>query len=204
MALKPEAEKAYTDCTASGKHAKVALGAFLKDDPKRDYFEKMGAQFAAGYFAGTKVAEFDEIDMFECLHAEPTAVEYFYKADEQLKESWIKKDPSGAVKGLDELIRFLGELVMEDYPHTRTQVCKTFDHKDAKWDNLKAIMEAEKDPETTLQATGDKLFFNKKDITTEAGNMTEDYLKQEFRYLGWRLGDTMYKEVQESKDLFLF
>jgi len=98
----------------------------LGDDPKREYFEKMGAQFAAGFLAGTNVGEFDEIDLFECLHREPTAVEYFYRADETLKESWIKKDSHEAVKGLDEMIGFIVELVMEDYPHSHVEVCKEF------------------------------------------------------------------------------
>jgi len=76
--------------------------------------------------AGTKVGEFDEIDLYECLHREPTAVEYFYHADEALKESWIKKDSTEAVKALDELIGFIIELVKEDYPHTHTEVCREF------------------------------------------------------------------------------
>jgi len=33
--------------------------------------------------------------------------------------------------------------------------------------------------------------------------MIEDYLKNEFRYLGWRLGDTMDKASKEGDNLFL-
>lgn len=120
------------------------------DDPKREYYEKLGAQFASGFFIGTEVAEFDEIDLYECLHAEPEAVEYFYKADETLKEAFIKKDMHEAVKALDELIGFLVEMVMEDYPHTKTQVCKRFEGKDAHWDDLKRIMEELKSDDRTL------------------------------------------------------
>lgn len=101
----------------------------------------MGAQFAAGFLAGTHVGEFDEIDLYECLHREPTAVEYFYKADETLKEGWIKKDQTEAVKALDELIGFVVELVMEDYPHTHVEVCKEFQSREANWDDLKRILE---------------------------------------------------------------
>ena len=61
------------------------------DDPKREYFERIGAEFAAGFFAGTKVDEFDEIILYECLHREPEAVEIFYKADLALKEAFIHK-----------------------------------------------------------------------------------------------------------------
>lgn len=97
-----------------------------RPDPKREYFEKMGAQFAAGFLAGTEVGEVDEIDLYECLHREPTAVEYFYKADRTLKEGWIKKDSHEAVQGIDDLLKFIVELVLEDYPHSKTQVCKEF------------------------------------------------------------------------------
>jgi len=100
----------------------------------------MGAEFATGFLAGTKVGGFDSIDLFECLHREPTAVEYFYKADEALKESWLVKDSHKAVKALDEMLGFIVELVMEDYPHTHTQVCKDFDKEGkAKWDDLVRI-----------------------------------------------------------------
>jgi len=53
----------------------------LRDDPKRDYFEKMGARFAAGFLAGTNVGHFDEIDLYECIQREPEALGIFYKAD---------------------------------------------------------------------------------------------------------------------------
>jgi hypothetical protein len=86
----------------------------------------MGAQFASGFLAGTEVGDLDEIDLYECLHREPTAVEYFYKADMELKSSWIKKDSTDAVKALDELIEFVIELIIEDYPHTKTEVCREF------------------------------------------------------------------------------
>jgi len=40
MTLLPEAEKAYTDCTASAKAVGGRFKTILKDDPKREYFEK--------------------------------------------------------------------------------------------------------------------------------------------------------------------
>jgi len=126
MAMLPDAEKAYSDCLSSGKFLKGRFGTILKDDPKREYFEKEGAEFASGFFAGAKVDGFDPIDLYNCLHREPTSVEYFYKADEELKYSWMKKDSHEAVKALDELIGFLIEMVKEDYPHTHHEVCTEF------------------------------------------------------------------------------
>jgi hypothetical protein len=43
----------------------------LGDDPRREYFEKSGAEFAEGFFAGTRVDHFDPIDLYNCLHREP-------------------------------------------------------------------------------------------------------------------------------------
>lgn len=120
------------------------------EDPKREYFEKMGAQFASGFFAGTEVGELDEIDLYNCLHREPEAVHFFYRADEALKESWIKKDSHEAVKALDEMIRFVVEMVIEDYPRTHYEVCREFKDRHLEWHDLGEIMKEEKEPETTL------------------------------------------------------
>jgi len=109
-----------------------------------------------------------------------------------LKDSWIHKNPDEAVKGLDGLIGFVVELVMETYPHTHIEVCKDFDKtKRAQWGDLAKIMHDERDKDTTLQMVGDKLTFNKKDISDKAKEMVEDYISGEFRHLGWNLGKTM-------------
>jgi len=50
---------------SKGPHKKRASG--FGDDPKRDYFEKMGARFASGFLAGTGVGDVDEVDVYECL-----------------------------------------------------------------------------------------------------------------------------------------
>lgn len=129
LALVPDLEKAYSDCLSSDSHmlrGNRKHEPTLKDDPRREYFEKLGAEFARGFFAGTRVDNFDSIDLYNCLHREPRAVEYFYKADETLKYSFIKHEETEAVKALDELIGFLAEMVMTDYPHTRIEVCKEF------------------------------------------------------------------------------
>lgn len=87
------------------------MSSRLGDDPRKEYFEKEGARFAAGFMAGTNVGHFDEIDLYECLQNEPKALGIFYKADETLKESWIKKDSTEAVKALGEMVYFLVEMI---------------------------------------------------------------------------------------------
>ena len=131
LKLEPLATKALADCKSGGKSIKGKfLGALkgkkVNDDPKREYFEKIGAEFARGFYAGTKVGETDSIDLYNCLHREPTAVEYFYRADLSLKESFIHKDANQAVKASKELVGFIVELILEDYPHTHHEICSEF------------------------------------------------------------------------------
>jgi hypothetical protein len=78
LAMLPDVEKAYTDCLSSAKTIGGRFKTILKDDPKREYFEKLGAEFASGFFAGVKVDHFDSIDNYNCLHREPNAVYTFY------------------------------------------------------------------------------------------------------------------------------
>lgn len=113
-AAAPIVQQAMTDCQAKKKMLK------LRDDPdpKKYYFEKMGAQFARGFLAGMKVGDFDEVDLYECISHEPDALMKFVKADETVKESMLKKDPREGILGLDELIGFIGEMCMETWPHS--------------------------------------------------------------------------------------
>jgi hypothetical protein len=129
--LEPLATKALADCKSGGKSIKGKFLGALKgkrvgDDPKREYFEKIGAEFASAFYHGTNVGPTESIDLYNCLHREPTAVEVFYKADMTLKESFIHKDPREAVKGAQELFYFIIELILEDYPHTHHEVCSEF------------------------------------------------------------------------------
>jgi hypothetical protein len=131
LAMLPDAEKAYSDCLSSDKKFVGKQEKKVGDDPKREYFEKLGAEFAVGFFAGTKVDHFDSIDLYNCLHREPSAVYHFYHADEEMKYALQRRDESKAVKALDELIGFLAELVMTDYPHSHVEVCKEFQDREA-------------------------------------------------------------------------
>jgi hypothetical protein len=206
LTLLPEAEKAYTDCTASAKAVGGRFKTILKDDPKREYFEKMGAEFATGFLAGTKVGRFDSIDLYECLHREPTAVEIFYKADEEFKFALVKKDAKDAIKAIDEMIYFIIELIKEDYPRTHVEVCRDFKSEDAQWGDLELILKELKDPQTTLEENSDRhIFFNKMDITSASHSIVEDYLKSDFGRLGYNLGDLLQKESKPaSEGLFLY
>jgi len=165
LALVPELQKAYTDCTSGAKNiGKKFFGSLMKgkvnEDPKREYFEKIGAEFARGFLAGTKVGELDSIDLYNCLHREPKAVEIFYKADETLKESLLHKHPDGVIKAIDETLFFVVEMVMEDFPRTHIEVCREFKEKDLQFADLKHIIELMRGEGTTLAFADGKTYFN--------------------------------------------
>jgi len=180
LALVPVIEKAATDCLSSAKTIGGRFKTILKDDPKREYFEKLGAEFARGFFAGTRVDDFDSIDLYNCLHREPTAVEYFYKADVEMKSALQRRDEREVVKALDELIGYLVELVKEDYPHTHVEVCKEFQDREAQWGDLKMVIDDLKSQDRTLQVHDHHFTFNKQDVTSSIYNLVDDYNHSEW------------------------
>jgi hypothetical protein len=176
LALVPVIEKAATDCLSSAKALGGRFKTILKDDPKREYFEKLGAEFARGFFAGTRVDDFDAIDMYNCLHREPTAVGYFYKADEEMKFALQHRDEREIIKALDGLIGFLFELVKEDYPHSHVEVCKEFQDREAQWKDAQMVIDDLKSPERTLQVHDHHFYFNHQDISLDLHELVEDYV----------------------------
>ena len=73
---------------------------------------------------------------------------------------------------------------MEDYPHSRTKVCKAVDNERNNFEDIKRVVEDLKDPERTLKADGEKLYFNHHDISQQAMEMTKDYLEGSWEHLG--------------------
>merc|ERR1719272_2100769 len=93
------------------------------EDPRKEYFEKIGAQFAHGFLYGAKVGSFDEVDLFTCLQRETDALKYFYQADEELKRSLYKHDPDEAIHGLKELIGFIAIMANTNVPGRSGRIC---------------------------------------------------------------------------------
>lgn len=73
----------------------------------------------------------------------------------------------------------------------------TIDAK-GKFDDFKRVGELLRGKDTTLEAYDHHIYFNKKDITSKAGEMAEDYLKQEFGHLGWQLASTLVENSQSE------
>lgn len=166
-------------------------------DPKRDYFLKKGAEFAQTFLLTTHVNAFDEVDLYECLEREPRALIEFYKADETLKDALINKKPDEGIKGLDELMEFIVEMIVEDYPHTHVEVCRTIDHSKSNFNDIKKIMEDMRNGDLTLSYHHDKLFFNHHDITEETSHSIDAYIHGDFSRIGYELGNAMRKAAED-------
>lgn len=76
--------KVYKNCLVNPNVDDGVSMTNLKEGPTREEIEKMGAEFATGFLSGTQVDHFDKINLFECLHREPTAVDIFIKASLEL------------------------------------------------------------------------------------------------------------------------
>ena len=176
-------------------------------DPKKEYFQKIGAEFAAAFLYGSKVGGFDEIDLFQCLEREPEALHFFYQADEKLKDSLHRKDPYEGIYGLKELIGFIAIMANEHVPGRDRKLCYELE-KDGDWEGYERIIRDLQNPETDLAFADGHIFFNHQDITQEGQIMGEDYIKGDFKGLGYRLGSTLeqasHHHPHEDKDLFLF
>jgi hypothetical protein len=108
-----ELGKASLLITHNGKLIDLGQDVSGKVDPKKAYFQKMGAEFAAGFFFGINVNGFDEKMIYDCLTLEPTAEGIFYNADLELKKALQSGDPSMAIKGFDDMVRFIYDLAAE-------------------------------------------------------------------------------------------
>lgn len=109
-------------------------------DPKRAYFTKMGADFAAGFLFGTNIGGFDEKMLYECLVKEEKAQGIFYNADLELKKALQQGDPSAAIKGFDDMVRFIYDMATEKTGGANTCPELTAD-KDKLRDGLRIIQE---------------------------------------------------------------
>lgn len=159
-------------------------------DPRREYFQKIGAEFATAFLYGAKVGGFDEIDLFQCLEREEHAVDFFYQADEKLKESAVRKDPYEAIYGLKELIGFIAIMANEHVPGRDHKLCYELS-KDGNWEGYERIIRDLQNPETDLAFADGHIYFAHQDVTEEGRIMAEDYIKGDFKGLGYRLGNTL-------------
>jgi len=85
---------------------------------------------------------------------------------------------------------------MEDYPHSRSPVCRAIDNERNNFEDIKRILEDLKDSDRTLRSHEDHLYFNHHDITEAAEKMTGDYLKGSWEGLGWHFGSTLNEASQ--------
>ena len=80
---------------------------------------------------------------------------------------------------------------MEDYPHSRYEVCREFKDREAQWGDLKMVLENLKNPETTLAVHDHHFTFAHKDVTVGIHELVNDYVQQHWSSLGFAYGKTL-------------
>ena len=81
------------------------------DGAKKHYIEKVGAEFAAGFLYGGRVASFKPEELVECLEKEENADNVFYEADIKMKRAFESKQPEFVIKALEEMMKFVAIMV---------------------------------------------------------------------------------------------
>lgn len=133
-------------------------------DPRHDLM-KHGAEFAQGFFKGSKVGEFQTTDLYHCLEKEHMADKLFFEADMEMKKAFHEKNPMEGIKSLDTFVEFIVDMARE---HTEkgengepVPLCKVVDAKTSNWKDVVEMIKLLKDPKTTLQVNKEgKFMFN--------------------------------------------
>lgn len=88
------------------------------------------------------------------------------------------------IDSLDELTKFVAELVLEDYPHSRAKVCEVVDHSHSHWDTIKRIGEKLRS-EHGLHTDGHEIFFNHHELTESVEYMVEGFVHNNWEFAGF-------------------
>lgn len=144
-----------------------------KEDPRKLYFVKLGAEFAGGFLYGAKVGTFDEKMLYECMLNEPRASGIFYNADVELKKGIYENSNGLSIKGLNDMVKFIVDLALEKDPRTHHHTCKNLtDNPKAKWNDMRTIVNEMRHKDTGLRyimnakkTHPEKVMFNNQDIT---------------------------------------
>ena len=131
-------------------------------------------------------------------------MEYFYRADETLKEALHKKDPYEATHALYQLISFIGIMAKENVPGRHEAICYEMDSKKANWTDMERINRELLNYDTALAFADGHMFFNHHDITKQAEDMGEQYIHNNWHGLGYLLGITLEENSGHEENLFLF
>lgn len=153
---------------------------------------RFGSEFAVGFLKGARVGEVQIQELFYCLEREPTAEKIFFEANADIKKMFENRDKDEGVKGLDEMLRFIIDMAMEKNDEG-SHTCEAFGNMDMKYEDLKAILDLQKNPETTMKMMDGHFTFNGHDLDHEADWMVREYAETNFVAFGFALGDTLAK-----------
>lgn len=85
-----------------------------KAKENQQYFAKLGSEFAAGFLFGAQIGGFTADRLYHCMMDEQNSFDMFYKADVEMKKGLKAGDPTIIINGLDDMVRFVYDLMMEN------------------------------------------------------------------------------------------
>jgi len=154
-----------------------------------------------GLLSGTKVGEFEEKDLFECLGKEQDIVTFFEGGDDTLKEGIENKNRDQitfALKAMTEQAMLMSRGV----PNLHDSICHAIDQTKGNWDDFDTILEDFNSEDMDLHFEGEhgkELIFNKKDITKEADEALEEYKKDNWNGFGLHFGMALAGALHEKR-----
>jgi len=152
---------------------------------------------------GTGVGDFNVTDLFNCLSVEVDADKIFLQANRDIGRMFEMHDANEGVKGLDELIQFIVVMATDKEQRYGKHECPAFYAEGLDYTDLKAILELQRNPETTLRVLENHFTFNHQNIDHEAGWMAHEYTRENIVGFGYALGDTLRKH-DGRENLFLY
>jgi len=158
---------------------------------------QMIAEFAQGFFKGTKVGEFNFTNLLICIYEADQAALILYEAVEILEEAYKDKDPEEAIGGVIAAIAFVQQL-KQSIP-----VCEAVDQTTMDWTHFDHIVETLEDPKHHMAQIEKDIIFNGVTITKDIGEALEAFRAGDFEKFGEKLGQTVYI-ASEGNNLFLY
>lgn len=125
----------------------------------------MGADFATGFLFGSNLGGFDEDMIYECVKYEERSEMIFANADTELKKGLHKGDKITFLSGIDDMVRYVYDLMTENENGQKT--CPVLSEDQDKVNQVMAIKRDLEHWQTSFYVEDNKLKFNEEDVSED-------------------------------------
>ena len=173
-------------------------GSSTDVDPKKVYFQKMGAEFASGFLFGIRIGGFNEDELYDCMLKEEKAYGIFLNADMEMKKAIQYSDNELAVKALEDMVRYIYDLA-EEKGTDGVKICPSLTKDESKLNESKKIIRELTNPKRKIQMKGGILTFNKEDVSEETELFVNMYVQGNYKALGYTFANMLHKHSHYSQ-----